>query len=188
MIADRRVWKRVLTALGALVVAALVAYLGPGDGQDGSTASDRSGTPATATPSLTGPPPGAGESSRSSGEGTDTAASEPGSEADAGDDSDREVDPESGLPWIDEADLTPEGRETLALIDAGGPFPYPDRDGSTFGNFEGLLPDRPRGYYAEYTVPTPGEDDRGARRIIVGDGGEYYWTVDHYESFERIRR
>lgn len=99
-----------------------------------------------------------------------------------------EVDPHSGLPWVEVAELTPEGRETLELIDAGGPFPYPGKDGSTFHNFEGLLPQEPRGYYAEYTVPTPGEDDRGARRIIVGDGGELYWTVDHYESFERIRR
>lgn len=100
---------------------------------------------------------------------------------------DEVVDPHSGLPWIEVAELTPEGRETLALIEADGPFPYPDVDGSTFGNRERLLPDAPRGYYAEYTVPTPGEDDRGARRIVAGDGGEYYWTVDHYASFERIR-
>jgi ribonuclease T1 len=91
-----------------------------------------------------------------------------------------DVDPESGLPR--------EGRRTLALIDAGGPFPYPGKDGSTFGNFERLLPQRPRGYYAEYTVPTPGSRDRGARRIITGDGGEYYWTADHYEHFDRIKR
>ena len=50
------------------------------------------------------------------------------------------------------------------------------------------LPDRERGYYAEYTVETPGLDHRGARRIIAGDGGELYWTEDHYESFERIER
>lgn len=98
------------------------------------------------------------------------------------------TDPESGLPWVDVADLPAQARQTLELIDAGGPFPYPDKDGSTFGNYEGLLPQHPRGYYAEYTVPTPGEDDRGARRIIVGDGGEYYWTPDHYATFRRIRR
>jgi ribonuclease T1 len=98
------------------------------------------------------------------------------------------VDPESGLPFVAEAALPPEARETLSLIDAGGPFPYPGKDGSTFGNFEGLLPAHQRGYYAEYTVPTPGSRDRGARRIIVGDGAEYYWTADHYESFARILR
>jgi ribonuclease T1 len=98
-----------------------------------------------------------------------------------------DVDPESGLPWVLEAELPVEGQATLALIDQGGPFPY-DRDGSTFGNFEGLLPDHPRGYYREYTVITPGSTDRGARRIITGDGGEYYWTEDHYASFERIAR
>lgn len=98
-----------------------------------------------------------------------------------------EIDSMSGLPWIVQDELPPEGQATLLLIDQGGPFPY-DKDGSTFGNFEGLLPDHQRGYYAEYTVITPGSSDRGARRIITGDGGEYYWTADHYESFSRISR
>lgn len=95
---------------------------------------------------------------------------------------------EDGLPYVLLDLLPPEAAETVELIDAGGPFPYPGKDGSTFGNFEGVLPDRPRGYYAEYTVETPGLDHRGARRIIAGDGGELYWTEDHYESFERIWR
>ncbi len=99
-----------------------------------------------------------------------------------------DLDPESDLPWVLEQELPVEGQGTLALIDQGGPFPYPDKDGSTFGNFERLLPDHPRGYYAEYTVVTPGSTDRGARRIIAGDGGEFYWTQDHYRSFERIAR
>jgi ribonuclease T1 len=99
-----------------------------------------------------------------------------------------DTDPESGLPWILEEELPVEGQGTLALIDQGGPFPFPDKDGSTFGNFEGLLPDHQRGYYHEYTVVTPGSRDRGARRIITGDAGEFYWTQDHYKSFERISR
>ena len=99
-----------------------------------------------------------------------------------------DTDPESGLPWVREDDLPVEGQATLALIDQGGPFPFPGKDGSTFGNFEGLLPDHPRSYYAEYTVLTPGSADRGARRVVTGDGGEFYWTEDHYESFERIAR
>jgi ribonuclease T1 len=98
------------------------------------------------------------------------------------------TDPVSGLPWVDEQELPGQARDTLQLIDAGGPFPYPGKDGSTFNNLEGLLPEHDRGYYAEYTVPTPGSRDRGARRIITGDGGEYYWTADHYEHFDRIRR
>ncbi len=97
------------------------------------------------------------------------------------------TDPASGLPWVAPADLPAEARDTVARIDAGGPFRY-DQDGSTFGNFEGLLPDEDRGYYREYTVDTPGSHDRGARRIVTGDAGEYYWTQDHYQSFERIRR
>jgi len=83
--------------------------------------------------------------------------------------------------------LPPEARETVALIERGGPFPYA-RDGSVFGNREARLPPRPRGYYREYTVPTPGSPDRGARRIISGREGELYYTSDHYRTFRRIRR
>lgn len=93
----------------------------------------------------------------------------------------------SGLPSVDLADLPREADETVALIDAGGPFPY-DADDETFGNFEGLLPAHERGFYREYTVPTPGSPDRGARRIIAGDDGVLYWTGDHYATFAVIRR
>ena len=83
------------------------------------------------------------------------------------------------------ADLPPEGRRTLDLIATGGPFPY-DRDGVVFENRERLLPAERRGYYREYTVPTPGSDDRGARRIVTGSNGERYYSDDHYSSFRRI--
>lgn len=82
--------------------------------------------------------------------------------------------------------LPPEGRHTFNLIKQGGPFPYA-KDGTTFGNREGLLPSQPRGYYREFTVPTPGIDHRGARRIVAGRGGDYWYTADHYRSFQRIR-
>ena len=98
-----------------------------------------------------------------------------------------DTDPASGLPVVQLAALPPEAAETVELIDAGGPFPE-DEDGGTFGNREDLLPDEQMGYYAEYTVPTPGSEDRGARRIVAGDDGELYWTEDHYRSFERIVR
>ena len=81
--------------------------------------------------------------------------------------------------------LPPEARHTVELIKAGGPFPY-QRDGSVFHNRESLLPKRSRGYYREYTVNTPGAKDRGARRIVAGQGGEFYYTEDHYRSFRRI--
>lgn len=86
---------------------------------------------------------------------------------------------------IPAAELPKEARETLALIRAGGPFPYP-QDGRTFQNREKLLPQRSRGYYREYTVKTPGARDRGARRIVSGNDGEFYYTADHYRSFQRI--
>jgi ribonuclease T1 len=87
----------------------------------------------------------------------------------------------------DSAGLPAEARQTLRLIAAGGPFPY-DRDGATFQNREGRLPARSPGYYREYTVPTPGSPDRGARRIVSGGNPpvEFYYTDDHYRSFRRI--
>lgn len=84
------------------------------------------------------------------------------------------------------AELPLQARETLVLIKKGGPFPYP-RDGIVFGNYERRLPLKNRGYYHEYTVPTPGARNRGARRIIAGAPGEYYYTDDHYETFRRIK-
>jgi ribonuclease T1 len=95
-----------------------------------------------------------------------------------------DADP-TDLPRVALSSLPAEAVHTVALIKAGGPFPY-DRDGIVFENRERLLPDEPSSYYHEYTVPTPGASDRGARRIIEGSGGELYWTDDHYRTFERI--
>lgn len=73
----------------------------------------------------------------------------------------------------------------VALIAKGGPFPY-RKDGSTFSNREGRLPQKARGYYREFTVETPGEDDRGARRVVQGRDGDTWYTRDHYRTFTRI--
>ena len=83
--------------------------------------------------------------------------------------------------------LPAEAIETLTLIQQGGPFPY-RKDGTTFQNRERLLPAKPRGYYREYTVPTPGSRDRGARRIVAGGNPPevFYYTADHYSSFRQI--
>jgi ribonuclease T1 len=88
------------------------------------------------------------------------------------------------------AELPREAQQTDRLIRAGGPFPYA-KDGLAFGNRERLLPRRERGYYREYTVPTPGARDRGARRIVCGGAQTRhpetcYYTDDHYASFRRI--
>ena len=84
------------------------------------------------------------------------------------------------------AELPREAQQTLTLIKTGGPFPY-SRDGIVFGNYEKRLPLKPRGYYLEYTVKTPGRRDRGARRIIAGEKADYYYTDDHYQTFRKIR-
>ena len=101
---------------------------------------------------------------------------------------------ENSLPygrtrWIAEASLPAEARETLRLIDRGGPYPY-RRDGITFKNLEKRLPLKQRGYYREFTVPTPGSRDRGARRIVTGEQppAVFYYTDNHYRSFSEIKR
>lgn len=83
--------------------------------------------------------------------------------------------------------LPAEARRTLTLIASNGPFPH-RQDGTVFGNYEHLLPSEPRGYYHEYTVDTPGADNRGARRIISGGNPPvvYYYTDDHYRSFRKF--
>lgn len=83
--------------------------------------------------------------------------------------------------------LPAEARDTLALIESGGPFPH-RQDGATFQNREQRLPRREPGYYREYTVETPGSPDRGARRIIAGGDppDEFFYTDDHYGSFRRF--
>ncbi|THA58725.1 ribonuclease domain-containing protein [Streptomyces sp. A1136] len=92
-----------------------------------------------------------------------------------------------GMATVRADALPPQAREVLALIDKGGPYPY-RQDGTVFGNFEKVLPPQARGYYHEFTVRTPGERDRGARRIVTGGGGEFFYTDDHYDTFEAVLR
>ncbi|MBN9644252.1 ribonuclease domain-containing protein [Corynebacterium mendelii] len=96
--------------------------------------------------------------------------------------------PPQGIAPCRDGSLPPQVDQVLRAIDAGGPFNHPDKDGSRFGNYENHLPRRPRDYYREYTVDTPGERSRGARRIVTGGDRQtrpevYYYTFDHYDSF-----
>ncbi len=89
------------------------------------------------------------------------------------------------------AELPKEARETYRLVLRGGPFPY-SKDGVTFGNYEKALPAKSRGYYHEYTVPTPGSRTRGARRIVCGGSEKSapdvcYYSDDHYMTFKVIK-
>jgi len=95
------------------------------------------------------------------------------------------ADLEMGSIRLDE--LPTEATETIALIEAGGPFRF-RQDGAVFENREGLLPERRSGHYREYTVPRPGNNGRGQLRIVAGADGELYWTADHYDSFRWIER
>ena len=87
-------------------------------------------------------------------------------------------------------DLPKEGQDTYQLIRQGGPFRY-EKDGVVFGNREKQLPAAKRGFYREYTVKTPGERSRGARRIVCGGEEprlpkQCFYTQDHYTSFREI--
>ena len=94
-----------------------------------------------------------------------------------------------GTASISIADIPSPGPQTYVLIGQGGPFPYA-KDGTVFGTRDRLLPIRPRGYYREYTVKTPGLNHRGTRRIVCGGKPSLpdtcFYTADHYASFRRI--
>ncbi len=85
--------------------------------------------------------------------------------------------------------LPPQGRDTYQRIQQGGPFPF-EKDGIVFGNRERMLPSAKRGYYHEYTVKSPGSQNRGTRRIVCGGAATTpdacYYTADHYASFRKI--
>ncbi|KJK21030.1 ribonuclease [Burkholderiaceae bacterium 16] len=97
---------------------------------------------------------------------------------------------DDGTGTIAVQQLPNEAQLTLERIEAGGPFPYA-KDGSRFGNYERVLPQRSRGYYREYTVKTNSRN-RGARRIVCGGDqratSDCYYTDDHYNSFKRIAK
>ena len=100
------------------------------------------------------------------------------------------VDAAGSLGSVALSVLPPEAQQTQRLIHAGGPFPS-SRDGVVFGNYERVLPRRERGFYREYTVPTPGARNRGARRIVCGGARPAqpeacFYTADHYASFKAI--
>ena len=98
--------------------------------------------------------------------------------------------PGSAVASVAYAGLPVQGREVMSQIRQGGPFRY-EKDGTVFGNRERLLPSQKRGYYREYTVPTPGLNHRGARRIVCGGQrprapDDCFYTEDHYSSFRLI--
>ncbi|MGW9213759.1 ribonuclease domain-containing protein [Embleya sp. NPDC055664] len=159
----------VVTVLALVAALALVVALTRGDGDDGGDGSRSGG--ATRTPAA----------STAAGTSVGTASvSRRGDTASA-----RPTWVPARMRTVAAGDLPAEARETLALIAAGGPFPY-SRDGIVFGNREKLLPGRPDGYYREYTVRTPGSADRGARRIVTGKNTERFYSDDHYASFAAV--
>jgi len=92
---------------------------------------------------------------------------------------------DANLDEVAVGSLPAEVADTIALVEQGGPYPYAE-DGTVYQNREGVLPACASGYYHLYTVPTPGAPDRGERRLITGQGGEYYYTPDSYASFVEL--
>ncbi|MFG2208032.1 ribonuclease domain-containing protein [Streptomyces sp. NPDC048638] len=119
--------------------------------------------------------------------GCSTGGERPGSSPAAASGSPRVPGWARGMSTVPAGTLPTQARRTLRLIDSGGPFPYP-QDGTVFNNRERLLPAHRRGYYHEYTVPTPGSPDRGAHRLVTGESHETYYTDDHYRTFKAVLR
>lgn len=180
--------RKFMLVLLLALVAAVIFQLGHRAGQ---SLAERRGlpgaTPAVSASATTSTAPDGSVSSASSS-ASSSSGTKSSSRASRSARSSSSTSDSSGLDSVDVASLPREAHEVLDDIRAGGPFDYP-RDGVTFQNRERLLPSQSRGYYREYTVRTPGENDRGARRIVTGGkpATEFYYTDDHYRSFKRIR-
>ncbi|MGW3072448.1 MULTISPECIES: ribonuclease [unclassified Kitasatospora] len=166
----------VVVAVLILAVLAGVGYLLTDKGSGHPRAAASSTAAATAGPSTSGssaPKPSAPKPTPPPG-----GASAP---APAG----TWVPTDAALADVCRSKLPSQAVDTLTLIAKGGPYPY-NRDGIVFENRESRLPKKAGGYYHEYTVVTPGSDDRGTRRVVTGDAGEQYWSADHYATFLEI--
>lgn len=164
----------------AVVIAGLLLINRSSDSSSGGPATR---TTAGAADTRAADSPGAGRT----GGAPDTGTRDTGTRDSRTDDTGASRDPDSGLAWVEVSALPAQAADTLALIRAGGPYPFPRNDDQTYFNNNRVLPRHPDGYYREYTVITPGAGNRGARRIIAGQAGELYYTGDHYDSFRRIR-
>lgn len=182
----------IAAALVALIAVVFLATRGDGHGASassgtGSKANGSAAVPATLAPLSAAPAPAssagrapAGSTTPDvvSGRGATTVVPRPRTTPVS-------ITAPSGVGTITASSLPSQARDTLALIAAGGPYPY-KQDGVVWENREGRLPKQKRGYYHEYTVVTPGSPDRGARRIIAGADGARYYTADHYGSFKLV--
>ncbi len=180
--------RRTAAGLAALAVAATLAACSSSPATP--PYAPVSPTGASATPGPATPAPGSSSPAGPSAptEPSETSSASPDNTSPENfPDADRLAFPEptTDLPTITVAKLPAQAVATLRVIKDGGPFPYP-QDGMIFQNREGELPEQPAGFYHEFTVATPGSDDRGPRRIVSGADGSLFWTTNHYRSFREI--
>lgn len=174
---DRRRLLAILGSIVGLVVVVALAWNDPAPGRDGTARS--AGTALDSAPTSTSSTAATGP-----GRTTTTTSREARRTTTTGRGARSTARPSDGRS-VALSRLPNEAADTWALVESDGPFPF-DRDGVVFGNFEGHLPRRARGYYREYTVVTPGLDHRGARRLVVGEDGDVWYTDDHYETFQPV--
>ncbi len=58
--------------------------------------------------------------------------------------------------------------------------------GSSFGNYEGSLPDKKGRKYFECDIDTLDKKSRGPKRLVYSNDGLIFYTGDHYETFELL--
>ena len=58
--------------------------------------------------------------------------------------------------------------------------------GDRFGNREGLLPQKDGRTYTECDLDTNGAKSRGAKRLVFSNDDLYFYTEDHYETFDQV--
>lgn len=171
-------WKKIAGALGAIVLAAAGAYFGidtSNNSSDSTSAKSGSSTAATTTSkSSSGAKPSAPKTTAAKSSTTNSK---------------KQSASGSGECSVDT--LPPEADDVINRILSDQDHLYSQHDGKHFGNYQNRLPREKSDYYREYTVSTPGDRSRGARRIVVGGGTEndpdvWYYTPDHYDTFCEI--